>query len=96
MDPHTLTVVTLVAALIAQALAAGLCAEMFARPVQPAGERGIWLALAIGALLAALHHGYTLELAVRTGIFDLRQATLAALSAMLIATAVWGFRRRSP
>jgi membrane protease YdiL (CAAX protease family) len=96
MDPYLLTLGALVAALIAQALAAGLCAEMVARPVQPAGERGIWLALAVAALLAALHHGYTLELAVRTGLFDLRQATLAALSAVLVATAVWGFRRRSP
>jgi hypothetical protein len=96
MDPLTLALLALATALVAQAIAAGLCAELVSRPAQPRSEQAIWLALAVAALLAALHHGYTLELALRTGIFDLRRALLSALSSLLVAAAVWGFRRRSP
>jgi membrane protease YdiL (CAAX protease family) len=60
----------------------------------PAARHG-WLALAIAALLFSLHHGYSLELALRTGLYDLRQALISALAALLLAYAVNQFRRRA-
>jgi hypothetical protein len=94
MDPYTATLAALVIALVAQSLAAGWGAEMATRRGQPRGERAVWIAFAVAALLSSLHHGYTLELALRTGLFDLRQALLGALSGVLFAAAAWGLRRR--
>jgi hypothetical protein len=51
------------------------------------------MAMAVAAMLAALYHGYTLELALRTGLYDLRQAVLSAVIAMLFALGIYGFRR---
>jgi hypothetical protein len=96
MEPYGLTLAALLTAIIAQSLAAGLCAELAWHRAQIPAERRIWLAFAIAMLLAALHHGYSLELAVRAGLFDLRQAVIAAISALLFAAAAWGLRRRSP
>lgn len=96
MDPYVATLAALFAALVGQSLAAGWCAELASRRGQPFGERAVWMAFAVAALLAALHHGYTLELAFRTGLFDLRQALLGALSGVLFAAAAWGLRRRLP
>ena len=50
-------------------------------------------ALAIASLIFALQHGYALELAVRTGLHDLRQAVLAGCASLLLALAVYGLRR---
>ena len=96
MDPYVATLAALVVALVGQSLAAGWCAEMASRRGQLRGERTVWIAFAVAALLAALHHGYTLELALRTSLFDLRQAILGALSSTLFAAAAWGLSRRSP
>jgi hypothetical protein len=96
MEPYSLTLVALLMALVAQSLAAGLCAELSWHRAQVPAERRIWLAFAVAMLLAALHNGYSLELAVRTGLFDLRQAVIAAVSGLLFAAAAWGLRRRSP
>lgn len=96
MDPYVATLAALVTALVGQSLAAGWFAEMATHRGQPFGERAVWTAFAVAALLAALHHGYTLELAFRTGLFDLRQAILGALSSVLFAVAARGLRRRLP
>ena len=80
MSSYTLTVFALAGALIAQAVAAGLATESFLRKGRPSLARRSWLALAIGSLLLALHHGYALELALSTGLHDLRQAVLAGVS----------------
>jgi NADPH-dependent 2,4-dienoyl-CoA reductase/sulfur reductase-like enzyme len=94
MDPYVATLAALVTALVSQALAAGWCAEMASRRGQTFAEQAVWMAFAIAALLAALHHGYTLELAFRTGLFDLRQGVLGALSGVLFAAAARGLRQR--
>lgn len=94
MDPWLTAVMALAVALVAQAVAAGQCAELATRRSLGPDARWLWGAFAVAALLAALHHGYSLELALRTGLFDLRQATIAALSGLLFALAAWGFRRR--
>ena len=54
------------------------------------GFRGIDFA----SLLLALHHGYALELAVRTGLYDMRQAVLAGLVGLLFALGINALRRQ--
>jgi hypothetical protein len=93
MSSYTLTVLALAAALIAQAVAAGLATEGFLHKGRPSLARRAWLALAIGSLLLALHHGYALELALSTGLHDPRQGALAAIASLLLALAVYGLRR---
>ena len=95
MSAYLLTLLALSGALLALSLAAGLATECFLRRDLGATARRSWLALAIGALLFALHSGYALELAVSTGLHDLRQALLAAAGALLLALAAYGFRRRA-
>ena len=93
MRSYALAVFALAGALIAQAVAAGLATGLFLRKGRPSPARRSWLALAVGSLLLALHHGYALELALSTGLHDLRQALLSAVAALLVALAVSGFRR---
>jgi hypothetical protein len=93
MSSFALAVFALAIALIAQAVAAVLATELFLYKCHPSPARRSWLALAIGSLLLALHHGYALELALSTGLHDLRQALLAAVAALLVVLAVSGLRR---
>jgi hypothetical protein len=93
MSSFALAVFALAIALIAQAVAAVLATELFLYKCRPSPARRSWLALAIGSLLLALHHGYALELALSTGLHDLRQALLAAVAALLVVLAVSGLRR---
>lgn len=94
MNPYSLSLWSLFAALVGQSLASGLAVELFLRREQTAGARRAWLALAVGSMLLALHHGYVLELALRTGLYDMRQAVLAGLVAICFALGVWGLRRQ--
>jgi len=95
MNDYTLAVLALLLALLAQSLAAGLATEVFLRKeLKPAARRS-WLAFAIGSLLFALLHGYALELALRTGLYDLRQAVWGCLAGLLIAYAVSQLRREA-
>lgn len=93
MNPYTLSLWSLVTALLGQSLASGLAVELFLRREQAASARRAWLTMAIGSMLLALHHGYALELALRTGLYDLRQAVLSGLVALCFALGVWGLRR---
>ena len=93
MSSYTMTLLALLAALVAQSWATGLATERFLRKEQSSLARRSWLALAIASLIFALHHGYALELAVRTGLHDLRQAVLAGCASLLLALAVYGLRR---
>ena len=74
MNPYLLAVLALLLAAIAQTSAAWIAAESFWRKGQGSSSRRSWLALTLAAGLLALHSGYTLELALRTGLYDLRQA----------------------
>ncbi|MDP3538278.1 MAG: hypothetical protein Q8S26_06190 [Azonexus sp.] len=94
MNPYALTLWSLAIALIAQSLVSGLYIELYLRKDQSNGLRRAWLAIAIGSLLLALHHGYTVELALRTGLYDMRQAVLAALTAIFFALGTYGIRRQ--
>ena len=74
MTPYALALLSLTLALVAQCLAAGYAtAAALRRPY-----RRTAMVLAIGLTLLAFNHGYSLELALHTGLFDLRQALLAA------------------
>ena len=94
MNPYTLTLWSLAIALLAQSLVTGLAIELFLRKGPVSCLRRAWLALSIGSMLLALHHGYNLELALRTGLYDMRQAVLAGLVAVFFALGVWGLRRQ--
>jgi hypothetical protein len=94
MNGYELSVWALLLALGGQAFAAGLAIECFLLRGQPAARWRIWLALACASMLLALQHGYALELALRTGLHDLRQALLAAVAASCFAIATYALRRQ--
>lgn len=94
MNDFTLALWALALSLLSQALVTAWSLEIFLRKALPAGLRRTWIAIAIAAMLFALYHGYTLELALRTGIYDLRQALLGALASTLLALGIYGFRRQ--
>jgi hypothetical protein len=93
MSAFSLSIWALAVALLSQSLATGWATEAFLRKQLPAGLRRAWMVMAVAAMLAALYHGYTLELALRTGLYDLRQAVLSAVIAMLFALGIYGFKR---
>lgn len=95
MNPYLLAVLALLLAAITQTSAAWIAAESFWRKGQGSNSRRSWLALTLAAGLLALHSGYTLELALRTGLYDLRQAVLAALIGLLFALGIYGLRRQA-
>jgi hypothetical protein len=92
MNAYTLTIGALLVAFTAQIFVAGLGVENWLQDKRPRPRR-LWLALASAALLFALHHGYALELALRTGLYDLRGALLAAGAGICLAFAAYGWRR---
>lgn len=94
MNPFTLTLVALIGALLAQSIVAVLALELYLRKDLPGTVCRTWLAMAIGSLLLALHHGYTLELALRTGLYDLRQALLVGLVGLFFVLGTYGLKRQ--
>jgi hypothetical protein len=94
MNSYQVTVWALAGGLLANAYAAGIAVEAFLLRGQEAGWRRIWLAIASGGLLLALINGYALELALRTGLHDMRQAVLAVLAAVALASASHLLRRQ--
>jgi len=95
MNPYLLAVLALLLAAIAQTSAAWIATELFLHKGQGSAQRRSWLALALAAGLLALHDGYSLELALRTGLYDLRQAILTALIGLLFALGAYGLRRQA-
>lgn len=94
MNSYSLTLLALNGAVLAQSLAAALAIRTYLRKNQPTTSSRSWLALTLGSLLLTLHHGYTLELALRTGLYDLPQSLLAFLVGILFALGVFGLRRQ--
>lgn len=94
MNPYTLTLISLIVAMFTQSLAAGLSIELYLRKDLQRSSRRIWLAFALATLLLALQHGYSLELALRTGLYDMRQAVMAGLVGVLFALGIYGLRRQ--
>lgn len=94
MNAYTLTLLALTVALLLQTLVTALAIEGYLGQKLDFTQRRSWLAIAVGSTWLALHHGYTLELALRTGLYDGRQAILAGLAALFFALGIYGFRRR--
>lgn len=90
MSPYTLALWALIVALLSQSVAAG---QAMAAALGKPYRRG-WVLLAVGCGLLALHHGYSLELAVRTGLYDLRQAALSAGVGLCLVFGLSGLRAR--
>ena len=93
MSSYSLTLMAWIVALIAQFWATGVATGLFLRKEQSALAQRSWMAMALASLIFALQYAYLLELAVSTGLYDVRQAILAAVASLLIAAAVYGFRR---
>jgi len=93
MNSYTLAVLALLLAAVAQTSAAWIATELFLLKGQSGTRRRAWLAISLGAMLLALQHGYAIELALRTGLFDLRQALLAMLVALFFALGLFSIRR---
>lgn len=94
-NPYLLAVLALLLAAVAQSSAAWLATELFLRQGQDSTRRRSWLAIALGAALLALNTGYSLELALRTGLYDLRQAILGALVGLLFALGIYALKRQA-
>jgi len=84
-----MTLLALLLALLAQSVATGIALELALRKPY----RRYWMALTIAFGLLALHHGYTLELALHIGLYDLQQASLATLISLLLAGGLIGLRQ---
>lgn len=95
MTAYQITMLVLATGILAQAVAGGIAFECALLRRLPAATRGLWFVLGCGSLLLGLHHGYTLELAMKTGLFDLRQALLVALAGVCCAVALVGLSRRA-
>ena len=94
MNSYAFTLTILLAASILQIWGSAQAIEEFLRHKRDRELRRLWLAVAGTAVLLALHDGYALELALRTGLYDLRQGVLVGLAALLLAFVIHGFRRR--
>ena len=88
MNVYTLSLAFLCLALAAQLLASATALEQWLHRAQTSARRRLWLSLTLAALIASLHHAYSLELALRTSLYDFRQATLAMLGSLLTAYAI--------
>jgi hypothetical protein len=94
MNSYEITLWALAGGLLGQIYAAGIAVEAVLGHGQPAIWRRIWLAFASSSMLLALHHGYALELALRTGLHDMRQAVLAGLAGVAFALGSQLLRRQ--
>lgn len=88
MNPYLLSLVFLFVGLLSQVTVSALAIDAWLQCEQPASRRRMWLAISLAALVLALHNGYALELAARTGLFDFRQSLLALLAGLLSAYAL--------
>ena len=88
MNSYQITLWALAGSLFGHVYAAGIAVEAYLVRGQPVIWRRIWLTFAGSSLLLGLHHGYALELALRTGLHDMRQAVLAGLAAFAFAFAI--------
>lgn len=96
MNSYFLSLYFLFTAALCQALIGGFALKSSLQRDLPAERRRMWVAFSIGALLLALHHGHTLNLAAKSGLYDFSQATLAMFGGLATTFAVWQLRRIKP
>lgn len=93
MNTYLLSLYFLFIAALSQALIGGFALKSSLQRDLPRERWRLWVALSIGTLLLALHHSYTLNLALQTGLYDFRQATLVMLAGLATSFVVWQLRR---
>jgi hypothetical protein len=93
MNTYLLSLYFLFVAALSQALIGGFALKSSLQSDLPRERWRLWVALSIGTLLLALHHSYTLNLALQTGLYDFRQAALVMLAGLATSFAVWQLRR---
>lgn len=87
MNAYQLSLVLLFTALSLEAVASALALRCWLHREQPVRLRRCGLGLSAGALLFAIHHGRSLEIAAQTGLYDLFQASLALPAGLALALA---------
>jgi hypothetical protein len=92
MNAYLLSVYFLLIAALSQALIGGFALKFSLQRNLPTRQWRMWVAFGVGTLLLALHHSYTLNLALQTGLYDFRQAILVMLAALATSFAVWQLR----
>lgn len=93
MSDYSLSLSFLFAAVVSQALAAGLAFEFGIGRHQAFGRRGMWLMFGLGSLTLTLHSGYAFQFTMQTAIYDLRQSSLAMMAGILLILAIRQLRR---
>lgn len=88
MSPYALAVLSLTLAVLAQCITTVMATLVAMRPPY----RRARMALAIGLALLATQEAFSLELALRTGLYDLRQSLLAAGVSLLLLFGLLGLR----
>ncbi len=95
MSAYQISLLALVAGVFAQAAAAGLAFQCTLSRRLPLASRGHWFVLGCASVLFGLHQARALELALKTGLFDLEQALFAGIASLLVAIALFGLSRRA-
>ena len=85
MNPYLLSLVLLFFSLVLQVIASSLGLRCWLSKEQPRALRLTGAGLSLAAILFAIHHSRSLELASHTGIYDLFQAVLALPAALAMA-----------
>ena len=94
MNPYYLTLACLFVALSCQVTFSGLALQCWLDKAQPESRRRMWLAFCLAGLFLGVQNAHQLELAVRSGLFDLRQALFAVLAGLLAIYAQLLLRRQ--
>jgi hypothetical protein len=85
MNPYQLSLIFLLLSLALQVIASALGLRCMLNKHQPRALRIAGAGLSLAAILFAIHHSRSLELASHTGIYDLFQAALALPAALAMA-----------
>lgn len=93
VSDYSLSLCFLFAAVVCQALAAGLAFEFGIGRQPTMGRRGMWMMFALGTAALTLHSGHALQFSVDTAIYDLPQASLAMMAGILLILAIRQLRR---
>jgi hypothetical protein len=94
MNTYLLSIYFLFVAALCQSLIGGLALKSSLQRDLPSDRRRMWAGFSVGALLLALHHSHTLNLAAKTGLYDFSQATLAMLGGLASGYALWQLSRQ--
>lgn len=95
MNDYLLALIALGAAVLGHSLASGLAIERLLRRNNSRAAFRLWAGLAIIPLLLVLQNAQALELALKTGLYDLHQALLGGAAGLLTAGLLHTLSRRN-